>query len=190
MLIVDKDIPPLLELSDNKDHVPEESDEPKAPDKCIPIEVYALDNCDRFARPPPHQLFLSATSDDIRHRGLPAIQEDDPGDFTMTVTLTIGDKVWFEMLPRPREVPPPLHMHQETRFHRRPGIIPVGIGELTFAPRQEGEREHDGEKVADKIAPYTDGVAPPAGEEIKARFDEAAESQSQHAWFCIHLQTR
>ncbi|EJD33446.1 hypothetical protein AURDEDRAFT_177474 [Auricularia subglabra TFB-10046 SS5] len=67
MLIVDEDIPPLMDMSDDEDDIPEELEEPKAPDRSIPIEVYALDNHDRFARPPPHQLFLDETTDDNRH---------------------------------------------------------------------------------------------------------------------------
>ncbi|EJD32821.1 hypothetical protein AURDEDRAFT_178081 [Auricularia subglabra TFB-10046 SS5] len=126
-------------LMHDEDDASEGQEEPKAPDRYIPIEVYALDDGDRFARPPPHQLFLGESTDDIRHRGLPAAQEDDSGDFTMTVTLTIGDEVRFEMPPRPREVPSSLRMRRETRFHRHAGIVPVGIGELTFAPLTEGE---------------------------------------------------
>ncbi|EJD34733.1 hypothetical protein AURDEDRAFT_176230 [Auricularia subglabra TFB-10046 SS5] len=48
MLIVDEDIPPLMDMSDDEDDIPDELGEPKAPDRCIPIEVYALDNRDRF----------------------------------------------------------------------------------------------------------------------------------------------
>ncbi|EJD34739.1 hypothetical protein AURDEDRAFT_176199 [Auricularia subglabra TFB-10046 SS5] len=148
MLIVDEDIPPLMDMSDDEDNIPDELGEPKAPDRCIPIEVYALDNRDWFARPPPHQLFLDETTDDNRHRGLTAAHENDPGDFVMTVTLTIGDEVRFEMPPRPREVPPPRRRHQETRVHRRAGIIPVGTGGLTLVPRPKEEPGPDVEEPA------------------------------------------
>ncbi|EJD48346.1 hypothetical protein AURDEDRAFT_162817 [Auricularia subglabra TFB-10046 SS5] len=159
MLIDDEDIPPLMELSDDEDDIPEGLEKPKAPDRSIPIEVYTFDNRDRFVRLPPHQLFLNENTDNIRHRGLTAAQEDDPGDFTMTVTLTIGDEVRFEMPPRPREVPPPRRRHQEIRFHRRAGIIPVGTGGLTLVPRSKEELGPNVEEPAVDIATHKELVA-------------------------------
>ncbi|EJD47837.1 hypothetical protein AURDEDRAFT_163296 [Auricularia subglabra TFB-10046 SS5] len=159
MLIVDEDIPPLMDMSEDEDDIPDELGEPKAPDRCIPIEVYALDNRDRFARPPPHQLFLDETTDDKRHRGLTAAQENDPGDFVMTVTLTIGDEVRFEIPPRPREGPPPRRRHQETRVHRRAGIIPVGTGGLTLVPRSKEETGPDVEEPAVNSGTYEESAA-------------------------------
>ncbi|EJD33445.1 hypothetical protein AURDEDRAFT_177473 [Auricularia subglabra TFB-10046 SS5] len=77
----------------------------------------------------------------------------------MTVTLTIGDEVRFEMPPRPREVPPPRRRHQEICVHRRAGIIPVGTGGLTLVPRLKEELGPGVEEPAVDIVTYEEPVA-------------------------------